>query len=181
MSASGHVDTFSQARIVHLKNLPFSNKIWNFLGNSRTRCYHSDCCLSGILHLMGLLRFAKSKCRTLRGMKGTTPLKMIPILLLHFLLFHFLLFESFFRFLKLLPIVEFISVHYVSEEYVCFEFSFDFCVAEKITLNELDVVECEAQSIVFGFFNIKNPCALNICPVSALLVCSSTQSRTHQS
>ena len=39
----------------------------------------SDSCLSCIHPWISLMRFAETKCRSLGGMKGTTPLEIFPL------------------------------------------------------------------------------------------------------
>ena len=73
----------------------------------------------------------------------------------------FVLFESFFRFWTFFPIAAFGSFHY--EESVCSEFSFDFSLGHQITLSEVDVIDCEAHSIVVGFVFVKIHSAQSIC------------------
>ena len=75
----------------------------------------------------------------------------------------FLLFKPFFRFWTLIPIADFDSFHYNLEESVCSKFSFDFSLGHQITLSEVDVIDCDAHSIVVGFVFVKIHSSQNIC------------------
>ena len=95
--------------------------------------------------------FAKTKCRSLGGMKGTTPLKMIPLC------------EVSASFCCSNPFSESDSFHYVLEESVCSKFSFYFCLGHQITLGEVDVIDCEAHSIVVRFVFVKIHSSQSVC------------------
>ena len=103
--------------------------------------------------------FAKTKCRSLCGKKGTTPLKMIALCKVS---------ASFccsnpFSASTLFPIAAFDSFHYVPEESVRSKFSFEFCLGHQITVGEVDAIDCEAHSIVVRFVFAKIHSAQSIC------------------
>ena len=100
--------------------------------------------------------FGKIKCRSSGGMNGTK--KMIPLCMVS----ASFLFETFFA----------------SEHFVNFSFDFDFCSGQQITLSEVNVIDCEDQLIVVGFviFHQIQFCSKPLRGVSALLLCTSTQS-----
>ena len=103
--------------------------------------------------------FAKSKCRSLGAMKGTTPRKMIPLCMVSVSLccsntFPLLniVFNWHFWFVSLCPGA------------VClFQFRFGFCMGPHITLSEVDVIDCEAKSTVVGFVFVKIHSVQSIC------------------
>ena len=111
--------------------------------------------------------FAKSKCRSLGGMKGTTPLMMIPLFKISasFCCSNpFSASEHCFQ----LPLL--ICFYYVLEESVCSKFSFDFCLGHQINVGEVDVIDCEAHSIVVRFV-VKTYSAQSICRRYLLSCC----------
>ena len=69
-------DCFSQARPVHLTILTFTNKVWVMPGHHAIILTDAS-----VAFFPGCVScaFAKTKCRSLGGMKGTTLLKMIPL------------------------------------------------------------------------------------------------------
>ena len=100
---------------------------------------------------------SKTKCRSLGGMKGTTPLEMIPLCIVN---------ASFCRWNPLsasdycfkLPIL-FVSLWLGR---VCL-FQVVFFLGDEISFNEVDVIDCEAHSIFIGFVIIKVHSAQSIC------------------
>ena len=104
--------------------------------------------------------FAKPNCRSLGGVKGTKPLKMIPLCKVSA---SFCCSNPFSASKNFFPIAAFDSFHYVLEESVCFNFSFDFFLGHQITLGEVEYIDCEAHSIVVRFVFVKIHSAQSIC------------------
>ena len=69
----------------------------------------------------------------------------------------------FFRFWTLFSITSFDSFNYVPEESVCSKFGLDFRLGNQISLSEIDVIDCEANSIFVGFAFVKMHSAQSIC------------------
>ena len=106
--------------------------------------------------------FTKTKCRSLGGMKGTTPLKMTPLCNVSAFFCgsnHFSASEHCFQ----LPLL------------ICFIVSWKslfvpisvliFCLGHQVTLGEGDDIACEAHSIVVRFVFVEIHSAQNICMV----------------
>ena len=91
--------------------------------------------------------FALTKCRSLGGMNGTTPLKMVPwcIVSTSFCCSNpFIASEHCFQ----LPLLICFMISWNS---LFNPSSFYFSLSHQIFMNEVDVIDCEAHSIVVGF------------------------------
>ena len=104
--------------------------------------------------------FAKTKCRILGGMKETTPLKVISLSMVSATLCCSILFSASELFCQN---AAFDSFQHVLEVAVCSIFSFDSSLGHQITLSEVDVIDCEAHSIVVGFVFVEIHSAQSIC------------------
>ena len=107
----------------------------------------------------GSCAFAKTKCRSLGGMEGTTPLKMIPLCKVGVSFCCSNPFSASEHCFQLPLLIRFI----VLEESVCSKFSFDFSLGQQITVGEVDVIDCEAHSIVVRFVFAEIHSAQSIC------------------
>ena len=103
----------------------------------------------------------KTKCRSLGRMEGTTPLKLIPMCK----------FCAFFCCSN-----PFLLVNIVSNCGFIMSWKIMFIASSAlkfawVTLSEVDVIDCEAHSIVVGFVITKNHSAERICVVYLISRC----------
>ena len=116
----------------------------NVFGNGRPPCYHSDWCLSFILPVCVSCGFTKTSFCSLGGMKETTVWRWFYCVLS----VNLCVVRTLFPLLNIFSICRFDSFHYVPEESVSSNFSFDFCLFHQITSSDVDVIDCEAPLIV---------------------------------